>query len=256
MSNIETDLISQPETLTFELCDDGRLDVSCHAPSGRRLSRLLDSAEPDKQQKRYGSPPPAYQELDTDKPYPLRLNIVIQVVGSRGDVQPFIAIGSALQRGHGHRIRLATHAIFEESVRSAGMEFYPLGGDPSELMAYMVKNPGLIPSIDSLKSGDIRGKRDMLQAIMSGCWNSCIEKDPQTQAPFVADAIIANPPSFGHIHCAQALGIPLHIMFTMPWTTTRTFSHPLANIKISTETSAGVANLISYGVVEWLTWQG
>jgi hypothetical protein len=32
--------------------------------------------------------------------------------------------------------------------------------------------------------------------------------------PFVADAIIANPPSFGHVHCAEKLGIPLHIMFT------------------------------------------
>ena len=34
------------------------------------------------------------------------------------------------------------------------------------------------------------------------------------QRPFVADAIIANPPSLAHIHCAQRLGIPLHIMFT------------------------------------------
>ncbi len=32
--------------------------------------------------------------------------------------------------------------------------------------------------------------------------------------PFVADAIIANPPSFAHIHCAERLGIPLHLMFT------------------------------------------
>jgi len=32
--------------------------------------------------------------------------------------------------------------------------------------------------------------------------------------PFVADAIIANPPSFGHIHCAEKLGVPLHLMFT------------------------------------------
>ena len=40
------------------------------------------------------------------------LNIVIQVVGSRGDVQPFLALGNELQR-HGHRVRLATHNIFE-----------------------------------------------------------------------------------------------------------------------------------------------
>jgi sterol 3beta-glucosyltransferase len=31
---------------------------------------------------------------------------------------------------------------------------------------------------------------------------------------FVADTIIANPPSYDHIHCAEKLGIPLHMMFT------------------------------------------
>ena len=34
-------------------------------------------------------------------------------------------------------------------------------------------------------------------------------------------AIIGNPPSYGHIHCAEKLKIPLHIYFTMPWTPTR-----------------------------------
>ena len=32
--------------------------------------------------------------------------------------------------------------------------------------------------------------------------------------PFVADAIIANPPSFAPPHIAEKLGIPLHMMFT------------------------------------------
>ena len=62
------------------------------------------------------------------------LNIVIQVVGSRGDVQPFVALGNELQR-HGHRVRLATHAVFEQFVRKAGLEFYSIGGDPTQLMA-------------------------------------------------------------------------------------------------------------------------
>lgn len=34
------------------------------------------------------------------------------------------------------------------------------------------------------------------------------------KAPFVADAIIANPPSFAPAHIAEKLGIPLHMMFT------------------------------------------
>ncbi|KIX01826.1 uncharacterized protein Z518_09553 [Rhinocladiella mackenziei CBS 650.93] len=31
-------------------------------------------------------------------------------------------------------------------------------------------------------------------------WKSCVEPDPCTKDPFVADAIIANPPSFAHVH--------------------------------------------------------
>lgn len=185
---------------------------------------------------------------------PGRLNIVIQVVGSRGDVQPFIALGNELQRD-GHRVRLATHNTFEKFVIDSGLEFYPIGGDPTELMAYMVKNPGLIPNMSSLQAGDIQKKRKMVAEMLAGCWWSCIDADPKTGVPFVANAIIANPPSFAHIHCAQALGIPLHLMFTMPWTSTRMFSHPLANLKKSSQDQS-TANFVSFAVVEWMTWQG
>lgn len=147
--------------------------------------------------------------------------------------------------------------MFEDFVRKSGsgLEFYPIGGDPSELMAYMVKNPGLIPSMKTIQAGEIKRKRLMVEEMLEGCWRSCIEPDTVTNEPFVADAIIANPPSFAHIHCAQALGIPVHMMFTMPWTNTRAFPHPLANLK-NAEGKEGTANFLSYSVVDWLTWQG
>lgn len=196
-------------------------------------------------------PPPVPIEVVTCD---VKLNVVIQVVGSRGDVQPFVALGKELEK-HGHRVRLATHNAFASFVRDAGLEFYPIGGDPADLMAYMVKNPGLIPKMKSLRAGDIQRKRRMVAEMLEGCWKSCIEDDPAASGPFVADAIIANPPSFAHVHCAQALGIPVHLMFTMPWSHTTAFPHPLANLKYS-ETSQKRANYFSYGIVEWLTWQG
>ena len=192
----------------------------------------------------------------------VKLNIVIQIVGSRGDVQPFIALGNALQK-HGHRVRIATHDVFADFVRDSFLEFFPIGGDPAKLMAYMVKNPGLIPQLKTLRDGEIKRKKIMVAEMLDGCWRSCIEDDPVSEEPFVADAIIANPPSFAHVHCAQALGIPVHLMFTMPWSSTRAFPHPLANLKstcvndtINETMDEGSANWVSYGIVEWLTWQG
>ncbi|GJC78427.1 sterol 3-beta-glucosyltransferase UGT80B1 [Colletotrichum liriopes] len=123
-------------------------------------------------------------------------------------------------------------------------------------MKYMVRNPGLIPSMESLKGGDVGRKRRMMREMLHGCWRSCIDPDPISNQPFVADAIIANPPSFAHIHCAQALGVPVHIMFTMPWTATRAFPHPLANIQRNKDLEPQVTNWLSYGVVDLMTWQG
>jgi hypothetical protein len=119
----------------------------------------------------------------------------------------------------------------------------------------MVKNPGLIPNMKTLKEKEISRKRKMIAEILTGCWKSCIEPDLDSGAPFVANAIIANPPSFAHIHCAQALAIPLHLVFTMPWSPTRAFPHPLANIQ-NAGNDPKFANYLSYGLVQILTWQG
>ncbi|RKF61110.1 UDP-glucose,sterol transferase [Erysiphe neolycopersici] len=197
---------------------------------------------------------------------PPSLNIVVMVIGSRGDIQPFIKIGKNLQE-YGHKVRIATHPAFKKFVQDEiGLEFFSVGGDPAELMAFMVKNPGLIPTMETLKKGEVGRRRDQMAEIFEGFWRACIndtndEKDYANRkmmtgrAPFVADAIIANPPSFAHIHCAERLGIPLHLMFTFPYTPTQAFPHPLANIKIS-NVDPGYTNFISYPLVEMMTWQG
>ncbi|KAJ5826653.1 hypothetical protein N7447_003416 [Penicillium robsamsonii] len=231
----------------ISLAPNGRVDVRVQSRFSRNLEWLL-SNQPAEVPLTEADPTPPYST------FRLRLNIVIQVVGSRGDVQPFVALGKALQK-HGHRVRLATHATFDQFVRNAGLEFYDIGGDPTELMSYMVRNPGLIPSMKTIRAGEIQKKRASMAEILNGCWDSCLKPDQNDTKPFVADAIIANPPSFAHVHCAQALGIPVHLMFTMPWTSTRTFPHPLANLKYSGN-DRSLGNLISHYFVEWMTWQG
>ncbi|KAH6757506.1 UDP-Glycosyltransferase superfamily protein [Perilla frutescens var. hirtella] len=173
------------------------------------------------------------------------LQIVMLIVGTRGDVQPFVAIGKRLQ-ADGHRVRLATHSNFKEFVLTSGLEFFPLGGDPKVLAAYMVKNKGFLPSGPS----EIQIQRSQIKDIIFSLHRACKAPDPDTDVPFNANAIIANPPAYGHVHVAEALDVPLHIIFTMPWTPTTEFPHPLSRVKQS------VANRLSYQIVDGLIWLG
>ena len=197
----------------------------------------------------------------------IKLNIVVMVIGSRGDIQPFLKIGKVLKEEYGHRVRIATHPAFRDFVeKDCGLEFFSVGGDPAELMAFMVKNPGLIPTLETVKAGDIGRRRAAMADMFEGFWRACVNAtDNETSSknlktlnktsPFIADAIIANPPSFAHMHCAEALGIPLHLMFTFPYTPTQEFPHPLASIKRS-NVDPGYTNFISYPLVEMMVWQG
>ena len=192
-----------------------------------------------------------------------RLNIVIMVIGSRGDIQPFLKIGKVLQEEHGHRVRIASHPAFKDFVeRDTELEFFSVGGDPSELMAFMVKNPGLVPSVATVRAGEIGRRRDAFVEMFQGFWRACInaidnEGDAvnlrmmEKNRPFVADAIIANPSCLAHVHCAERLGIPLHLMFTFPYTPTQQFPHPLANIK-SGNVDTNYVNFMSYPLVEMM----
>ncbi|CAO2839872.1 unnamed protein product [Amaranthus hypochondriacus] len=186
------------------------------------------------------------ESLDTaDLQYIPPLQIVMLIVGTRGDVQPFIAIGKKLQ-DYGHRVRLATHANFKEFVLTSGLEFFPLGGDPKILAGYMVKNKGFLPSGPS----EIPIQRNQMKEIIYSLLPACKEPDMDTHVSFKADAIIANPPAYGHTHVAEALKIPIHIFFTMPWTPTSEFPHPLSRVK----QPAGYR--LSYQIVDSMIWLG
>ncbi|KAF3685283.1 Sterol 3-beta-glucosyltransferase UGT80A2 [Capsicum annuum] len=99
------------------------------------------------------------------------------------------------RKENGHRVRLATHANFKEFVLGAGLEFYPLGGDPKVLAAYMVKNKGFLPSGPS----EILIQRNQIKDIVFSLLPACIDPDPESNVPFKVNAIIANPPAYDWI---------------------------------------------------------
>lgn len=72
------------------------------------------------------------------------LRITLTTYGTRGDVQPFVALGLGLQRA-GHSVRLAAPQAFESFVTRAGLSFVPLAGDPQTLSRALVDSAGRNP---------------------------------------------------------------------------------------------------------------
>jgi hypothetical protein len=131
-----------PEALlddTTDVLDDGRVSLNLDSKLAQVFAQLIEINDEEPPP----SPPPAYNDVSDPESWELPLNIVIQVVGSRVDVQPFVALGMELKR-YGHRVRLATHSVFKDFVENADLDFYPIGGDPAQLMAVS----GILRTVD------------------------------------------------------------------------------------------------------------
>ncbi|KAE9003266.1 Sterol 3-beta-glucosyltransferase [Phytophthora rubi] len=261
--------IAPPPTVQSALEDVRTTGIAVHGPDGRIRLDVAEEEEIDLDALRRRSHSTMDEEEDLNLNLQLKLeqdalppvlNICIVIVGTRGDVQPFVAIAQRLQQD-GHRVRLATHAIYRDFVTSYGLEFYPLGGDPKELAAYMVKTGGhLIPTKMETLQKDVPRNMQMVNEILHSTWPAVAAADPEGGGvgvrgkPFRAHAIISNPVTYGHIHVAERLGVPLHIMFPQPWVPTTAFPHPLANMMYSGKKQK--RNYVSYKLVDLLMWQG
>ncbi len=73
-----------------------------------------------------------------------KLHFVCLTIGSRGDVQPYIALGLGLMKEH-HRVTIVTHEEYKEWVESFGIGHRTAGGDPGALMKLSVENKMFSP---------------------------------------------------------------------------------------------------------------
>jgi UDP:flavonoid glycosyltransferase YjiC (YdhE family) len=77
---------------------------------------------------------PSSNYTNSSKKTPDRpLHITCLTIGSRGDVQPYLALCKELKKD-GHTCRIATHPEYQGWVEEHGLEFRSIGGDPGDLM--------------------------------------------------------------------------------------------------------------------------
>lgn len=103
------------------------------------------------------------------------MNILLIAVGTRGDVQPFVALGRALV-ARGHAVSLAAPGGFAAMARGAGLEFHPLPVDFQELM----KEPEMQAAMTTFR-GKLRAYRwanDIMNDQLSAIWKIGLEVRP------------------------------------------------------------------------------
>jgi len=67
------------------------------------------------------------------------MKFVIIAIGSRGDVQPFLALGKGLKE-KGHHIRICAMDVFQKNIEQEGFEYAYMAGDARKIMLRLIGN--------------------------------------------------------------------------------------------------------------------
>lgn len=134
--------------------------------------------------------------------------LMFVAIGTRGDVQPIVVLGEALQAA-GERVVIVAGANFQAWVERRGLTFYPLQAD----MEVMMRSPAGQAWADNAGKNPViegRAMRAMLAEYSDG-----ITADLQRYAP-EADALFSNLSTFGLIEALaeQARKPHLRVMFS------------------------------------------
>ncbi|KAG2179075.1 hypothetical protein INT43_001925, partial [Umbelopsis isabellina] len=167
------------------------------------------------------------------------LHFTCLTIGTRGDVQPYIALCKGLM-AKGHRCRIATHDEYKEWIEEHQIEFCSVGGDPGELMRICVEN-GFF-TMNFIREG-LKLFSTWFEGLLQASWTACQG----------TDVLIESPSAMIGVHMAEKLEIPYFRAFPMPWTRTRSFPHPFA----TPNTPKGrIYNDMTYVLIDHIMWRG
>ncbi|CAO2654338.1 Nn.00g110710.m01.CDS01 [Neocucurbitaria sp. VM-36] len=203
------------------------------ADKNLNVSDIVRAADHDRIPLIFDDPLASFVDFKPPEP----LTVVCLTIGSRGDVQPYIALCKELLK-EGHKPRIATHAEFEPWVRKHGIDFAPVDGNPAELMRICVEHGMFTYNFMKEANSKFRG---WLDDVCSSSWRACQG----------ADVLIESPSTMAGIHIAEALEIPYFRAFTMPWTRTRAYPHAFSVLE---KKMGGGYNSITYITFDTIFW--
>ncbi|MDQ3248526.1 MAG: glycosyltransferase, partial [Chloroflexota bacterium] len=168
--------------------------------------------------------------------------ITVVAPGSRGDVQPYVALGKGLKDA-GHTVRILTTTDFQDLVMAYGLEFVAIGSHAEAAaqsqMAGVLERGNLLEILS--RTG--RGAQQMAyQAALSGlaaCQN--------------VDLIVGGLGGlFVGLALSEKLGIPFVQAYLVPFTPTSAFPSVLMPFP---QTRFTWANSLSHRLTQQMMWQ-
>ena len=166
------------------------------------------------------------------------MNIIFLCLGSRGDVQPYVAIGKTA-RVSGHNVTICTGKTFEKFVEQNGLNFQECSLD---LMAILQTQEGKQVFEEGmkhpLKAMQYAKKviNPLYRKAMTEFYEAC-----QNQ-----DVIVYHPKAFGAVDIAEKLGVLCISMPPIP------IIYPVSqfpNLAITTRNLGGYLNKLTYKLV-------
>ncbi len=158
------------------------------------------------------------------------MRILILTFGTRGDVQPYVALARAAIDA-GHQTAICTAEGFRAMVEGAGVPYLHMSNDMLDLI--QTEMPAMNGAADSFRL--IRRMTAAMRASLLDQWQAAQTFDP--------GLLVYHPKSLGGLHIAERLNIPAVVSLPLPvFTATRAFPIPF----IARWPLGGTANRLSY----------
>lgn len=141
--------------------------------------------------------------------------ILILTAGSRGDVQPYIALGIGLRQA-GFEVVLATDPSFSSFVTGYGLDFAPIYAP----FAQLAQTDAGKAALSGKKAFSLKQIMPMLRRMMDDAWRVAEQSQP--------DAVIYHPKPLAGYHIAEKLDVPGFLAMALPgYSPTRAFFNPV-----------------------------
>lgn len=170
------------------------------------------------------------------------MKIAVVTSGSRGDVQPYVALGKGLQDA-GHDVRLLGGEDFEALASATGLDFQSLGPNIQALTESDAWR-------QTLERGDFLAILRKMRAEVKKVATGMAQRLPGLLRG--SDLIVAGMSGMGGVFAiAEQFAIPVVEAYVFPFTPTAAFSSPL----FSRLPAAGLLNRLSFHLTHQLFWQ-